>query len=152
LQSPVNAAQRRARVGRIIHEAFDFQRMAPEALGAPWRSLTADQRTEFIRLFGDRFTQSYSLLVLRFLGERMTTYDNEAIAGEDAVVHTRLVSRTDGTLPVEYRLTARDGKWAVADVVVDGVSLTANYRTQFNRILRTGSYETLLARMRRTVE
>jgi phospholipid transport system substrate-binding protein len=152
LQGPAKTAERRARVGRIIHEAFDFPRMAPDALGAPWGALSAEQRLEFTRLFGERFAQSYSLLVLRFLGERTTTYAGEAILGEEAVVHTRLESPADGTLPVEYRLTARDDGWAVADVVVDGVSLTANYRTQFSRILRTGTYETLLGRMRRAGE
>jgi phospholipid transport system substrate-binding protein len=153
LQGPAKTAERRARVGRIIHEAFDFQRMSPAALGAPWGALSAEQRLEFTRLFGDRFAQSYSLLVLRFLGERTTTYAGEAIlGGEEAVVLTRLESPADGTLPVEYRLVAREGGWGVADVVVDGVSLTANYRTQFSRILRTGSYETLLGRMRRAGE
>ena len=152
LQGPAKTAERRAQVGRIIHEAFDFQRMSPAALGAPWGALSAEQRLEFTRLFGDRFAQSYSLLVLRFLGERTTTYAGEAILGEEAVVLTRLESPADGTLPVEYRLTARDDGWGVADVVVDGISLTANYRTQFSRILRTGTYETLLARMRRAGE
>ena len=152
LQGPAKTAERRARVGRIIHEAFDFQRMSPAALGAPWGALSAEQRLEFTRLFGDRFAQSYSLLVLRFLGERTTTYAGEAIRGEEAVVLTRLESPADGTLPVEYRLTARDDGWGVADVVVDGISLTANYRTQFSRILRTGTYETLLGRMRRAGE
>lgn len=152
LQGPAKTAERRAQVGRIIHEAFDFQRMSPAALGAPWGALSAEQRLEFTRLFGDRFAQSYSLLVLRFLGERTTTYAGEAILGEEAVVLTRLESPADGTLPVEYRLTARDDGWGVADVVVDGISLTANYRTQFSRILRTGSYETLLGRMRRAGE
>lgn len=152
LQGPAKTAERRARVGRIIHEAFDFQRMSPAALGAPWGALSAEQRLEFTRLFGDRFAQSYSLLVLRFLGERTTTYAGEAILGEEAVVLTRLESPADGTLPVEYRLVARESGWGVADVVVDGVSLTGNYRTQFSRILRTGTYETLLARMRRAGE
>ena len=152
LQGPAKTAERRARVGRIIHEAFDFQRMSPAALGAPWGALSAEQRLEFTRLFGDRFAQSYSLLVLRFLGERTTTYAGEAVMGEEAVVLTRLESPADGTLPVEYRLTARDDGWGVADVVVDGISLTANYRTQFSRILRTGTYETLLGRMRRAGE
>ncbi|HEX2481326.1 MAG TPA: ABC transporter substrate-binding protein [Methylomirabilota bacterium] len=149
LEGPDRAAERRARVGGIIHEAFDFPRMAPAALGAPWEGLSGEQRAEFTRLFGERFGRSYSLLVLRFLGERTTTYAGEAIQGQEAVVRTRLESRTDGTLPVEYRLVAREGGWGVADVVVDGVSLTGNYRTQFSRILRTTSYDTLLARMRR---
>jgi phospholipid transport system substrate-binding protein len=114
--------------------------------------VTAAQRSEFTRLFEDRFERSSRLLVVRFLGERTTTYAGETIQGEEARVRTALVSPKDGTLPVDYRLTAAGGRWAVADVVVDGVSLTGNYRAQFSKILRTSSYESLLRRMRTPVE
>ncbi len=152
LQAPAKKGERRGRVGAIIQDAFDFERMAQESLGAPWTALTAPQRAEFIRLFGDRFERSYSLLVLRFLGERTTTYTGESIQGDGAVVRTALVSQKDGTLPVDYRLAALGSRWAVADVVVDGVSLTGNYRAQFSKIIRTSSYETLLRRMRTPLE
>jgi phospholipid transport system substrate-binding protein len=152
LQGSAKKVERRSRVAMIIHDAFDFENMAREALGPPWVALTAGQRTEFTQLFGDRFERSYSLLVLRFLGERTTTYVGESIDGQGAVVRTRLVSPTDGTLPVEYRLTSLGKRWTVTDVVVDGVSLTDNYRAQFNKIIRSSSYETLLRRMRKPVE
>jgi phospholipid transport system substrate-binding protein len=145
-------AERRAQVGTIIHEAFDFESMARDALGPPWTTLTAEQQAEFTRLFADRFEQSYSLLVLRFLGERTTTYVGESIDGARATVRTYLVSEKDGTLPVDYRLASRDDRWTVVDVVVDGVSLAGNYRAQFGKIIRTSSYETLLRRMRKSVE
>jgi phospholipid transport system substrate-binding protein len=152
LQAAAKKNERRDRIGAIIHDAFDFEQMARESLGAPWAGLTAAQRSEFTRLFEDRFERSYSLLVVRFLGERTTTYAGETIQGEEARVRTALVSQKDGTLPVDYRLTAAGGRWAVADVVVDGVSLTGNYRAQFSKILRTSSYESLLRRMRTPAE
>jgi phospholipid transport system substrate-binding protein len=152
IQGPARQAERRDRIGVILREAFDFENMARESLGAPWTRLTPAQRAEFTRLFSDRFTRSYSLLVLRFLGERTTTYAGESIQGEGAVVRTTLVSAKDGALPVDYRLTSVGERWTVADVVVDGVSLTGNYRAQFSKIIRTASYETLLGRMRKPVE
>ncbi|MET0486991.1 MAG: ABC transporter substrate-binding protein [Candidatus Rokuibacteriota bacterium] len=152
LQGATAKPERRARVATIIHEAFDFDNMARDALGSPWTSLTPDQRAEFTRLFGDRFEQSYSLLVLRFLGDRKTTYVSEAIDESRAMVRTLLVSEKDGTLPVDYRLASLDDRWTVNDVVVDGVSLAGNYRAQFSKILRTSSYETLLRRMRKSAE
>jgi phospholipid transport system substrate-binding protein len=77
---------------------------------------------------------------------------SEAIDGSRATVRTVLVSEKDGTLPVDYRLASLDGRWTVDDVVVDGVSLAGNYRAQFSKIIRTSSYETLLRRMRKSVE
>jgi phospholipid transport system substrate-binding protein len=152
LRGAAKKQERQTHVATIIHDAFDFESMARDALGQPWATLTAEQQAEFTRLFGDRFEQSYSLLVLRFLGERTTSYVGESIDGNRATVRTFLVSEKDGTLPVDYRLALRDDRWTVVDVVVDGVSLAGNYRAQFGRIIRTSSYETLLRRMRKSVE
>jgi phospholipid transport system substrate-binding protein len=152
LRGATKKQERRAHVATIIHDAFDFASMARDALGPPWTTLTAEQQQEFTRLFADRFEQSYSLLVLRFLGERTTSYVGESIDGSRATVRTFLVSEKDGTLPVDYRLESQDNRWTVVDVVVDGVSLAGNYRAQFGRIIRTSSYETLLRRMRKSVE
>jgi len=152
LQGAARKAERRDRVARIIHDAFDFETMARESLGTQWGGLTPGQREEFTRLFAERFKSSYSLLVLQFLGERTTTYVGESIDGDRAIVRTLLVSQKDGTLPVEYRLGSRGARWAVEDVVVDGVSLAGNYRAQFSRIIRTSSYETLLSRLRKSAE
>ncbi len=122
--------------------------MARESLGAQWSRLTPVQQQEFALLFGDRFQQSYSTLVLRYLGERKTSYVGESVDGRRALVETFLSSEKDGKLPVEYQLAGVGDRWIVEDVVVDGVSLTGNYRVQFGRIIRTSSYEALLHRMR----
>jgi ABC-type transporter MlaC component len=92
------------------------------------------------------------VLVVRFLGERTTTYVGESSDGQWALVRTRLISEKDGEMPVEYRLSTVGGRWTLVDIVVDGVSLAANYRVQFTKIIRTSSYQTLLQRMRKRVE
>lgn len=152
LQGSASKVERQRHIGGIIHDAFEYQEMARHSLGAQWGTLTPPQRQEFTRLFADLFERSYSVLVVRFLGGRTTTYAGESIDGDRAVVRTRLLSEQDGEMPVEYRLAASGGRWAVVDVVVDGVSLVANYRVQFAKIIRSSSYETLLQRMRKRVE
>jgi phospholipid transport system substrate-binding protein len=122
--------------------------MAKLALGPYWDRLTPPQRTQFVSLFGTLFERSYNSLVLRFLAERQTIYGREAITQDRAVVQTTLVDqKTDGELPVEYRLIDKNQRWAVFDVVVDGVSLAQNYRAQFDQIIRNSSYDTLLQRI-----
>jgi phospholipid transport system substrate-binding protein len=69
------------------------------------------------------------------------------------VVQTTLVDQTtSGQLPIEYRLIHQDQRWAVYDVIVDGVSLALNYQAQFDQIIRSASYDTLLQRIKRKVE
>jgi phospholipid transport system substrate-binding protein len=152
LQGPDKQAERRQRVRQIILDTFDFGEMATLALGPSWDKLTAPQRAEFVNLFGTLFERSYNNLVLRFLPNRQTSYGKETVTQDRAVVQTTLVDQTTGgELPVDYRLIHKDQRWAVFDVVVDGVSLAQNYRAQFEQIIRSSSYDTLLQRIKSRV-
>jgi phospholipid transport system substrate-binding protein len=152
LQSPDKQAERQQRVRQIILDTFDFEEMATLALGSSWDKLTPPQRTEFISLFGNLFERSYNTLVLQFLADRQSTYGRESIAQGRAVVQTTLVDqKTNGQLPIEYRLIQKDQRWAVYDVIVDGVSLALNYRAQFAQIIQSASYDTLLQKIKSKV-
>ena len=152
LQGSGNVADRKQRVRKIIYETFDFQQMAKEALGPQWDKLTPQQREEFVGLFGDLFERSYNLLVLRFLGARKTIYGKESVQQNRATVHTTLVSKSDEKLPTDYQLINKGQRWAVFDVVVDGVSLATTYRAQFGKIIRESSYEALLQKIKTKLE
>jgi phospholipid transport system substrate-binding protein len=148
LQGTDKDLEHKQQVRQIILEAFDFQEMAREVLGTHWGKLTTEQRDEFTDLFGNLFERSYSRMVLRFLGERSTTYGTESIQQERATVMTTLLSKRDAKLPVDYQLIHHGEQWLIYDVVVDGISLAMNYRAQFNKILHTSSYETLVQRIK----
>jgi phospholipid transport system substrate-binding protein len=153
LQGPDQERERTRRVRSIIHDAFAFEEMAREALGAHWARLTPQQREEFIPLFGDVFERSYNRLVVKFLPGRQTSYGKEAVEQERATVQTTLVvPKMQEQLGVEYRLIEKAQRWAVFDVVVDGVSIAGNYRAQFDRILRTSSYDSLVQQIKRKLE
>ena len=51
-------------------------------------------------------------------------------------------------IPVDYRVISRDGRWRVYDVSVQGVSLVSNYRSQFDKVIRSSSYPELVQRIR----
>ena len=144
--------ERKQRIRQVIFEAFDFQEMAREVLGAYWGKLTPQQRDEFTNLFGNLFERSYSRMVVRFLGERSTVYGTESIQQERATVATTLISNRDAKLPVNYQLIHHGEQWLIYDVVIDGISLAMNYRAQFSKILRTSSYEALVQRIKTKLE
>jgi phospholipid transport system substrate-binding protein len=127
LQGRDRAEERTQRVQQVIFDAFDFEDMARLALGASWNRLTPPQQAEFVGLFSQLFERSYNRLVLRILPDRDTTYSREVIERDHASVQTILIrKKTHEQLPVEYRLIEKGERWAVFDVVVDGVSLTLN--------------------------
>jgi phospholipid transport system substrate-binding protein len=141
----------RAAVRALVNEAFDFREASALALGPVWRSRTPAQQDEFVRLFADLLERGYVATLgskVSAAGGVAVAYRAESVDGESAIVSTTLRTRTGGELPVDYRMIRRDGRWAVRDVIVEGVSLTANYRAQFNRVLRDASYADLIARMR----
>ncbi len=148
LQGPDQEGERKQRVRRIIHDTFDFRAMSRESLATHWEKLTTAQREDFARLFGDLFEESYNRLVLRFLGASETRYGTESIEADRAVVQTVLVRKNEGELPVDYHLLRDGQRWAVSDVVVDGVSLARNFRAQFDKTIRTSSYEALIEKMK----
>ena len=82
-----------------------------------------------------------------YQGEKVR-YGNEALDGDQATVKTSIVARDGKEIPVDYRMHQIDGRWTVYDVSIQGVSLVANYRTQFNRVVTTESYESLVQRLR----
>ncbi|HEU4368793.1 MAG TPA: ABC transporter substrate-binding protein [Methylomirabilota bacterium] len=140
-------AQRRVAVRRISEQIFDYKETARRALGRHWNARTPQEREEFVRLFADLLDRAYFSRIDQYKGERVR-YADETIDGAEAVVKTVIVTGRGSEVPVDYRMRLADGRWRVYDVNVEGVSLVANYRTQFNKIVETESYESLVRKLR----
>ncbi|NWF71822.1 MAG: ABC transporter substrate-binding protein, partial [Nitrospirae bacterium] len=92
----------------------------------------------------------YAEKIESYSGEQIS-YLSERIEGNYAEVRTELRSSKIG-IPMDYRLHVKDGTWHAYDLVVDGVSLVKNYRSQFEKIIYKSSYQELVRRLReRTV-
>src|SRR5208282_6873550 len=75
-------------------------------------------------------------------------YGEETDEGDYAVVRTKIITKKNADVPIEYRIKKKNGGWLVYDVVIEGVSLVNNYRNQFNEIMHSGSYETLVKKLK----
>jgi phospholipid transport system substrate-binding protein len=147
LKAPALKQQRRDRVKQVVDRRFDYNEMAKRSLGAPWRSLNASQRQEFVRLFGELLEASYSGKVMNYQGEKIQYLQEMAEDADYAEVRT-VVLRKNDKIPMNYRLMRTDQGWMVYDVVIEGVSLVSNYRSQFSQVIRESSYNGLLSRLR----
>jgi phospholipid transport system substrate-binding protein len=147
LQKEGKTLERRKAVRRIAEEIFDFGETAKRSLARHWQARTSAEREEFVQLFADLLERSYITKVELFNGERIT-YAAETIDGDLAMVRTRIITKQGTEIPVDYRMHKKAGRWLVYDVVIEGVSLIANYRTQFNKIIQTSSYQELVKRMK----
>ena len=139
--------ERRAALRKIADEIFDWGETAKRSLGMHWRERTPAEREEFVRLFADLLDRSYMSKIELYDGERIG-YAGDTIEGDQAIVRTRLVNKQGGEMAVNYKMVRRDERWKVYDVEIEGVSLVANYRTQFNSLLRRSTYPELVRALR----
>ena len=138
---------RRAAVRQVANEIFDFSETAKRSLARHWAARSQAEREEFVQLFGDLLERSYISKIELYGGEKIK-FVGETIEPDGAIVRTRLVTRQDTEIPIDYRMHARGDKWLVYDVLIEGVSLISNYRTQFNKIITTSSYQELVRKMK----
>lgn len=141
------AAERRAAIRKQAEAIFDFTETGKRALGQHWQSLTDSQQQEFTSLFTDLLERSYVTRIEQYSGEPIV-YVGDSTEGDTATVRTKFVTKQGTEIPIDYRLIRRGDRWLAYDVLVEGISLVSNYRTQFDRIMRTASYPELARRMR----
>ena len=126
---------------------FGVSEAAREALGTHWEARTPRERDELVDLFADLLEVTY-LVQVNKPGTLRLRYLDETIDGDRARVGLLILTRRDINIPVDVRLVRRDERWLIWDVVLDGISVVGNYRAQFDRILKKGSYETLVTQLR----
>jgi len=147
LKSPERKHERRAAVRKVAEEVFDIGETAKRALGPHWQQRTPAERDEFTQLFADLLESTYIARIDEYGGEKIR-YTGEKIDGDTAIVQTRVLTKKGSEAPVEARMLRRGEKWYIYDVIIEGVSLVNNYRTQFDRIIRSSSYAELVKRLK----
>ena len=147
LKGDDRVGDRRTAVRKIADDIFDFSEIARRALARHWQPLTDKQRVEFVSLFSDLLERSYMSKIELYGGEKIQ-YIGERMDGDTATVATRIATKNGTEVPIDYRLLKKGDRWLVYDVNIEGVSLVSNYRTQFNKIIQTASFEDLIQKLR----
>ncbi|MGH7413111.1 MAG: MlaC/ttg2D family ABC transporter substrate-binding protein [Candidatus Rokuibacteriota bacterium] len=143
LAAPVSRDRRRLEVQRIADRLFDFPEMSRRALARHWRERTPQEQGEFVAVFKHLLGRAYIGRLENYAGEQIV-YLSEHVDGEFATVRSKILTGRGAEIPVDYRLHQVGARWVVYDVAVSGVSFVANYRGQFDKIIRTSSYPVLM--------
>jgi len=140
------SGKRQAEIRQAAVELFDFDEMSRRLLGQRWMEASPEEQRDFVALFTDLLQGAY----LNTIGNyplATITFQGETIIGSYAQVQSRMAAGK-GEVAIEYRLLEHNGRWAVYDIAVDGVSLISNYRSQFTSMLKRMSFVQVLDRMR----
>jgi len=151
MRAEARTAERRAAIRAVASEMFDYKEISARSLARHWHPRTPAEREEFARLFGDLLELSYISKIELYSGEKIA-YVGEALDGDYATVRTRIVTKQGTEIPVDYRLLRHGEQWRAYDVLIEGVSLVGNYRSQFNSVIQRSSYDGLMKALRAKVE
>ncbi len=147
LKKAAKTGERRRAIRTVANAIFDFTEISQRSLGRHWQGRTPAEREEFARLFGDLLENAYVSKIESYSGEKIQ-FAGDVIDGDQSVVKTKIVTKQGTEIPVDYRMLLNDGRWRAYDVNIEGVSLVANYRTQFNAIIQRTGYPDLVAKLK----
>jgi len=135
-----------AEIRKIARETFDFNEMSRRALARHWQARTPEEQAEFVALFTDLLERSYVTQIEASAGETIT-FVGESVNGGFARVRSKIMTRRGTAIALDFHLHVREGRWRVYDVLIDGASVVASYRSQFDRVIRAESYHVLRDRL-----
>ena len=125
----------------LIDKRFSYEQMSMRSLAKNWKSISQDEQREFVQLFSKLLENSYANKIESASDEKVD-YKEEKVKGQYALIKTEII-RSTGSIEVDYKLIQLKDEWKVYDLVIEGVSLVRNYRSQFNRIIHQESYDAL---------
>ncbi len=143
----VATQDRRDQLRQILFTRFDFSEMARRALGAHWRRRTATEQQEFVQLFTELLERQYAGIIESYTNEKIV-YVGERTDGAFAEVNSKIFTAKGQELSINYKAQLVGQEWKVYDVIAEEISLVNNFRSQFNRVISSSSYEELVRRLR----
>jgi len=146
LKKSQNEGKRRAELNKTIGSIFNYGQMAKLSMGAHWKKRTPAEQKTFISLFETLLENSYANKIESYNNEKII-YLKENVEGDYAEVKSKVITTKGEEFTLDYRMSKQGSKWMVHDVVIEGVSLVANYRSQFNRVIQTQGYDALVKKL-----
>jgi len=128
----------------VVRSLFDFRMISRLVLGSHWRDAGGEQREAFLDVFSRYSVANYASEFASFSDQVFRTIETVDQRRGVVVVRSTLESGGGETHRFDYQLRARDGRWLIIGVAVDGVSDIATKRTQYNAVIKRDGFDALL--------
>jgi len=142
---------KKERIRAIAEKMFDFTELSKRTLAQNWSKFTPEQQKEFITLYKSLLEDAYADKIIAYTEEKILFTKEVPLTEKTAEVQSTVIRKTE-EIPIYYRVILKDGVWMIYDVVIEGVSLINNYRSQFREILVNKPPESLLETLRKKVK
>ena len=135
----------------VMQQIFDFREFSRRVLASHWKKFTPDQRDEFSQRFAEFLGKFYlSRVQRRYNGEKVFYVSQKLISESRALAEIKVLWK-DVEIPVELRMKKSNGTWKVYDLTALGINAVANYRAQFDGILKKQTPEEVIEALKEKV-
>ena len=150
-KKPLTPEQRQSNdeISRQAVAYMDVRRVSEKTLGKYWKERSKKEQDEFVQLLGDIFRYVAFPNSSKFFGEMELKYAATRMDGKTATVPLTVVHKEEGEVGLDFVLEQNTGRWLAVDVILDGVSMRTNLRTQFYKVIKKHDYPELLRRMQK---
>lgn len=145
----LSQAQRRQKIQDIASERFDFKRISKLVLARNWKKLSPEQRDEFLVEFEQHLSLTYGRRLARFSSETVEIGDVVEHSNGDVTVRSKIVGGQADGVTLDYRMRERDGEWFAIDLIIENVSMIANFRSQIQEIVSARGADGLIDDLRK---
>lgn len=147
LKAPSAKETKEKKIWAIIDAVFDYSELSARTLAQHWKAFSPEQQKEFVHLFGKLLGSTYMDRIMAYSNEKVIFGKTAQLSNNITEIQSEVVTASR-SIPIFYRMILKDSQWKVFDVVIEGVSLVQNYRTQFREILKNKPPEALIKMLR----
>lgn len=140
------------KLNQAFDQLLDYDALASASLDGKWAELTDAQRKEFQGLLVTLVQRAYTKNIKDTLNYSIEFRGESDAKNGGKLVKTVAKHKTDPRkepLSIDYVVAQKDGKWRIQDIVTEGSSLVANYRSQFRKIIDSKGFPELIERMKK---
>ena len=141
---------KKKKIWSIFDQTFDYTEFSKRTLSRTWLKLKPDQRKEFTQLYKSLLDKVYMNRILAYSDQEIVFGKERALAQNRVEVKSKILAGSN-RIPIHFRMILKNGKWRAYDVVIEGISLVKNYRSQFKRVIKKKSLEGMLEVLRKKV-
>lgn len=158
----ISAPAREKKLRGIAESHFDFAEMSKSAIGYHWKTLTPAQQSEFVPLFTTFIEDAYLSRIESYSVEKINQQIQSSMIqfirqtsdgpGYAEVYSTVVLQDRKNPIAVNYLMSQDGSEWKIYDITIDAISVIANYRNQFNRVLNNDGYDKLVSLLRQKIQ
>ncbi len=142
--------EKKALIRVVVNNRFDFEEMSKRALAQNWKQRTGDEKKDFVEKFSQLLERTYINRVEDY-ADAEVFFQKQKVQADKAVVYS-VINSNQKAVPVTYKMLLKGDRWLVYDVIIEGVSLVRNYRSQFSEIISREKYAGLIRRVEEKID